>query len=103
MDYVAGLKSVKDEFGDLEREEVNKKIAFKTVCSKLKVLARCTPTVKHLLVTGLKEDNTVAIIGKSYNDIDIVKTADVGICLGKRPESETLKNHSDIVLIDDSF
>jgi magnesium-transporting ATPase (P-type) len=73
LDYVAGLKSTIDDFGDQVKEEVNKKIAFKTVASKMRVLARCTPDVKYMLVTGLKEDSLVTVTGKSYDDIDFIR------------------------------
>lgn len=62
-EYVAGLRVTYDAFGDVIKEEVTKKIAFKTVCSKLRVLARCSPDVKYLLVAGLKEDVIVAVSG----------------------------------------
>lgn len=68
-EYVAGLRTAYDEFGDCIKEEVTKRIAFKAVCSKLRVLARCTPDVKRLLITGLKEDSLVTVVGKSHDDI----------------------------------
>ena len=71
--YTAGLRRRFDEFNDCTKEEVVKKIAFKTVCSKLRVLARCNPDVKYLMVTGLKEDHIVACTGNGVNDVESIK------------------------------
>jgi len=103
LKYVGGLKVTYDEFGDITKEEVVKKIAFKTVCSKLRVLARCTPEVKYLLTTGLKEDSMITVTGKCFDEVETMVKADVGVCLGGRVDNDNIKDVSDIVLIDDSL
>ena len=102
-DYTAGLRRRFDEFNECVKEEVVKKIAFKTVCSKLRVLSRCDPEVKYLMVTGLKEDAVVACTGNGVNDVNSIKKADVGISLGTKEGCEITKNYSQIVLLDLNF
>jgi len=101
--YVGNLQKIVDEFGDVVSEEVPKKIAFQTVTSKLKVLARCTPTIKYALVCGLMDESIVAVTGKSNEDYDIMNKADVGICLSSRLENDSIKDAADIIMVSDSL
>ncbi len=102
-EYVSGLKEIHDQFGDPVGEEIIKKVAFKAVCSQLRVLGRCTPDVKYMVVTGMKEDATIAVTGHGIHDVETLKQADVGISFGPREGGEISKEHSDIVLLDESF
>jgi len=101
--YVAGLRKTYDEFEECDKETVVKKVAFEQVCRSLRILARCSPEVKYLLVTGLKDKNLVAVTGNGTNDYKAVKKADVGIAMGNRQGCEITKDASSIVLLDEKF
>jgi len=52
---------------------------FIEISKELKVLAKCTPNDKYLLVAGLKLlKDVVAVTGDSNNDVPALKKADVG-------------------------
>jgi Ca2+-transporting ATPase len=72
--------------------------------NKLRVLARSTAEVKAMLVNGLMKDkNIVAMTGVGISDLKARENADVSMSLGNRMQSEVTKDHSDIVLLDDSI
>ena len=76
---------------------------FRNIKDRLKVLARCTPEDKYMLVTGLQEFNSVvAVIGDGTNDAPAIKKADVGFAMGMTG-TDLAKEASDIILLDDSF
>ncbi len=77
--------------------------AFKKALTKIKVIARSTPSLKLRVVKALKQmGEVVAVTGDGINDAPAIKHADVGIAMGKSG-SEITKEASDIVLLDDSF
>ena len=76
--------------GDAERAEAVKTLA---------VLARSSPTDKHLLVTTLKAGGeVVAVTGDGTNDAPALRAADVGLAMGIAG-TEVAKEASDIVIM----
>jgi Ca2+-transporting ATPase len=70
---------------------------------KLQVLARSSPTDKHVLVSLLRElGEVVAVTGDGTNDAPALKEADVGFAMGISG-TQIAMNASDIVLLDDNF
>lgn len=68
----------------------------------MRVLARAIPYDKHLLVVGLKQlGKTVAVTGDGINDIDALKSADVGFAMGSG--CSVAKDAADMILMDDNF
>jgi Ca2+ transporting ATPase len=77
--------------------------AFKEVKKHLKVLARCSPEDKLLLVTGIQDcDGIVAVTGDGSNDAPALTKADVGFAMNLCG-TDIAKNASDIILLDDNF
>ena len=69
----------------------------------LAVLARSSPTDKHLLVTTLKAmGEVVAVTGDGTNDAPALRAADVGLAMGIAG-TEVAKEASDIIVLDDRF
>ncbi|KAL0224720.1 hypothetical protein RCL1_002632 [Eukaryota sp. TZLM3-RCL] len=73
------------------------------ILPRLQVLARSTPSDKHLLVTKLKErGECVAVTGDGANDSLCLKAANVGLSMGIQGV-EIAKEASDIIILDDKF
>mmetsp|Transcript_20340 Transcript_20340/g.19314 ORF Transcript_20340/g.19314 Transcript_20340/m.19314 type:complete len:106 (-) Transcript_20340:309-626(-) len=83
--------------------EVVKKAHFRALTTKMRVMARCDSEIKATVVTGLLENNLVAITGAGISDVRALELADVGMSLGNRMCSEASKDASDIVLLNDDF
>jgi Ca2+ transporting ATPase len=78
-------------------------LAFQRIEPQLKVIGRCQPTDKLLLVTGLQNmGKVVAVTGDGANDAPALKKADVGLGMGKTG-TDICKDASKIVLLDDNF
>ena len=76
---------------------------FKNVADELRVIARCTPEDKYLLIAGLQKlDEVVAVICDGTNDVPALKKADVGFAMGIN-STELARDAADIILLDDDF
>ncbi|CAG8559832.1 9887_t:CDS:2 [Ambispora leptoticha] len=85
------------QFRNLSPQEMEKKIP------KLTVLARSSPEDKRILVAKLKDLGCiVAVTGDGTNDGPALRTADVGFSMGISG-TETAKDASSIILMDDNF
>lgn len=99
---VGELKKTQNEDGK-DVEEIQNVNKFQKVARQLKVLARCRPNDKYVLVTGLKQlGKTVAVTGDGTNDAPALAKSDVGFAMGITG-TDVAKNASDIVLMDDNF
>ena len=103
MRRVGGLRTLKNDFGEVIGEEIVNKREFEKISKRLRVLARCTPDIKYLMVAGLKEHNLVAVTGHGSYDVLSLRKADVGLAFGRREGCEISKDNSDIVLLDESL
>ncbi len=103
MQRVGGLRKLKNDFGEVIGEEIVDKREFTSICKNLRVVGRCTPDVRYLLVAGLKERTLVAATGHGNDDVLTLRKANVGLSFGRREGCEISKDNSDIVLLDESF
>lgn len=76
---------------------------FEDIVKHLKVLARCQPDDKYMLVTGLKQiGEVVAVTGDGTNDAPALKKSDVGFAMN-HSGTDIAKAASSIILLDDDF
>ena len=69
----------------------------------MKILGRCLPEDKYLLVTGLKKiGEVVAVTGDGTNDAPALKKSDVGFAMNKTG-TDIAKAASSIILLNDDF
>lgn len=82
---------------DISEKELDKKI------ENINIFARVSPEDKFKIVNSLKRKNhVVCMTGDGVNDAPALKTADVGIAMGKSG-TDVAKEASEMVLIDDDF
>jgi len=92
-----GLALEGPQFRTMPEEELIK------ILPKLQVLARSSPTDKHLLVSTLRKmGEVVAVTGDGTNDAPALKESDVGLAMGIAG-TEVAKEAADIVILDDNF
>lgn len=102
---VGGLKWKEEQDGDkvVRTPYVGDMHAFNKLEPKLRVIGRCKPDDKLLLVTGLQAlGKVVAVTGDGANDAPALNRADVGLGMGKTG-TDICKDASKIVLLDDNF
>lgn len=85
-----------ESLGRLNDEELAARL------SKLRVIARVTPTDKVRIAKAFqKSGDVVAMTGDGVNDAPSIKQADVGIAMGSG--TEVSRSVADLVLLDDNF
>ena len=85
------------ELDKIPQKQLEKEIA------KYSVFARVTPEHKVRIVKAWQKSGTVvAMTGDGVNDSPALKSADIGIAMGKNG-TDVAKNTSDMILTDDNF
>lgn len=85
-----------------ELDSLDKKEREEAAC-RCRVFARVSPKHKNMIVKALKKrGHVVAMTGDGINDAPSIKSADIGIAMGKSGTDVT-KNASDMVIADDNF
>ena len=79
---VGNLTTIEDEDGKITGFKVGNIENFKEIAFKLRVIARCSPSDKLLLVVGLKElGEVVGVTGDGSNDAAALKQSDIGLAM----------------------
>lgn len=99
----AGIAEREEQVASGEELDRMTPAEWREAVKRCTVFARVTPRHKNAIVTHLKENgNVVAMTGDGVNDAPSIKTADIGIAMGKSGTDVT-KNASDMVITDDNF
>lgn len=92
FDKEAGTWSVTFESPDL----------FKSVKKRVKIIARATPEDKFVLIRGIQQQGgLIGMAGDSIADSEVLKLADVGLCMGTG--CDVAKDNADLVITDNNF
>lgn len=75
---------------------------FKGVKKRLKIIARATPEDKFIFVRGIQQQGgLIGMAGDGIADAEVLKQADVGLCMGKG--CDVAKDNADLVILDNNF
>lgn len=75
---------------------------FDEIKRNIRIIARCTPEDKFILVSGIRQKGgLVGMAGDSIADAEALKKADVGMCMGSG--CDVAKDNSDLVILDNNF
>jgi Ca2+-transporting ATPase len=86
-----------DELNKMSDEELKEKV------KDVSIFSRVIPEHKMRIVKAFKENGeVVAMTGDGVNDAPALKSADIGIAMGKRG-SEVSREAADLILMDDNF
>ena len=111
-DHIATAKAIAKELGILkgsdiaitgaELDKISQKELEKNIMN-YSVFARVTPEHKVRIVKAFRSTKAVvAMTGDGVNDAPALKSADIGIAMGKNG-TDVAKNASDMILTDDNF
>ena len=111
-DHIATAKAIAKELGILkgsdiaitgaELDKISQKELEKNIMN-YSVFARVTPEHKVRIVKAFRSTKeVVAMTGDGVNDAPALKSADIGIAMGKNG-TDVAKNASDMILTDDNF
>ena len=111
-DHIATAKAIAERIGILSKNdkaitgaELDKmdQNTFENEVKKYTVFARVTPEHKVRIVKAWQKNGAVvAMTGDGVNDSPALKSADIGIAMGKGG-TDVAKNASDMILVDDNF
>jgi Ca2+-transporting ATPase len=89
-----------EEFRTMYRDDKDKLVEM---LPRIKILARSSPTDKHILVGLLQDEHgeVVGVTGDGTNDAPALKLADVGFAMNTG--TDIARDASDMVLLDDNF
>ncbi len=99
----AGIANSPDEVFTGDQLDSMTKPQLKEAVKKGRVFARVSPRHKNVIVNLKKADGeVVAMTGDGVNDAPSVKSADIGLVMGKSG-TEVTKSVADMVIADDNF
>lgn len=91
-----------DQSNSCYRIEFEDPRKFDEIKKKIRIIARCTPEDKYILVSGIRQKGgLVGMAGDSIADAEALKKADVGMCMGTG--CDVAKDNSDLVILDNDF